>query len=48
MGVPDIYVEHGATEKLLELVGLTPEDIASTAEQVVSRADVWKNSAVIR
>ncbi|MGI6082493.1 MAG: 1-deoxy-D-xylulose-5-phosphate synthase [Limnochordia bacterium] len=48
MGVPDVYVEHGATEKLLELVCLTPEDIVSSVEQALNGAAVWKNSAVVR
>jgi 1-deoxy-D-xylulose-5-phosphate synthase len=48
LGIPDVFVEHGPTERLLELVRLTPSDIASAAEQLLRGSEVWKGSAVVQ
>ena len=35
MGIPDHFIDHGATEKLRELVGLTTESVRKTIEELL-------------
>jgi 1-deoxy-D-xylulose-5-phosphate synthase len=48
LGIPDVYVEHGSCDLLLESIGLTQEAIVAAAEQIMSGSESWKDSAVIR
>jgi 1-deoxy-D-xylulose-5-phosphate synthase len=37
LGVPDRFIEHGSSQELFELIGLTPEHIAAHARALLAR-----------
>lgn len=47
LGIPDFFVQHGPSEKLYEICGLTPAHIAAAANNLVQAGGAW-GAAVVR